>query len=475
MGTEKSLAAQTNWAVAVVATALMLAPRAARPDIVCAGDYPNHLQGVATDDAGNICWSFTTVLVKTDASGTLLASVTVPSHYGDLTWRDHKIYVAVNYGKFNEEPGQADSWVRVHDDTSLALLEEYALPEVVHGAGGMEWHDGRFFVVGGLPPGHTVNYVYEYTSSFVFVRRHEIASGYTTMGIQTVCRDRAGIWWFGCYGSPAVILAADENFKLLVACSMQGAYGLARTPEAGVLLAAKSLTAAGRYGGAVAPLAMPRFSLPYEEGDSASSAAIRVYTSATHNLNWMTVHTNEVGLCWNWPDTASRASLEVAGMHSSFATNFSGAVTGYLYRAVVADAPVRDDVLSLTLIFYDGKGRAVITNSAELAVLAAVFGNSRVVPGAEWSRVSGSAVIAYDGTWPELAGGAVPAALNIAKKGEPQVAHALRGVSGFFARDLRGGGWGYGDFDLRLVYEGSDRFLSAAVRRVFQTMTVSVE
>jgi hypothetical protein len=78
----------------------------------------------------------------------------------------------------------------------------------------MEWHDGRFFIVGGLPLGHAANYVYEYTETFALVRRHVIESGYTTMGIQTACRSRDGLWWFGCYGKPAVTLCTDDTFKL---------------------------------------------------------------------------------------------------------------------------------------------------------------------------------------------------------------------------------------------------------------------
>jgi hypothetical protein len=35
------------------------------------------------------------------------------------------------------------------------------VPEVFHGAGGTGYHDGRFVVIGGLPPGVEENYVYE--------------------------------------------------------------------------------------------------------------------------------------------------------------------------------------------------------------------------------------------------------------------------------------------------------------------------
>lgn len=206
----------------------------------CPGDYPRHLQGIAVDDGGNIYWSFTTVLVKTDAQGRQVGRVEVPSHYGDLTWHDGKVYVAVNLGKFNQEPGAAQSWVYVHDAASLALLAKHAVPEVVHGAGGMEWHDGRFFVVGGLTATRTENDVYEYTEAFAFVRRHVIASGQTLMGIQTVCRGRDGAWWFGCYGKPAVTLCTDDAFALRGIYVFDSSVGIARTESDGVLLIGKN-------------------------------------------------------------------------------------------------------------------------------------------------------------------------------------------------------------------------------------------
>jgi|GEM_PF-949714 len=204
--------------------------------VECPGDFAGHLQGLAADDRGNIFWSFTTVLVKTDAKGQEMRRVEVPTHYGDLTCHGGRVYVAVNHGKFNEEPGAAQSWVYVHDAESLAFIERHAVPDAVHGAGGMEWHDGRFFIVGGLPPTHAENYVYEYTETFAFVRRHVIKSGYTLMGIQTVCRGRDGLWWFGCYGKPTVTLCTDDNFALRGIYTFNSSYGIVRTETSAAFL-----------------------------------------------------------------------------------------------------------------------------------------------------------------------------------------------------------------------------------------------
>jgi len=202
----------------------------AQERIDCPGEYGGHLQGVVTDCADGkptaIFWSFTVALVKTDIKGQLLKAIDVPTHHGDLASCDGKVYAAVNLKLFNEEPGKADSWVYVYDANDLRLLAQYAVPEVVHGAGGMEYHNGHFYVVGGLPIGYTENYVYEYDATFKFVQRHVINSGYTEKGIQTAAFFN-GAWWFGCYGKPNVLLKTDESFRFLGKYDQEWALGIA--------------------------------------------------------------------------------------------------------------------------------------------------------------------------------------------------------------------------------------------------------
>ena len=180
--------------------------------VTCEGSYRQHLQGVCTNDRDAIYWSWTDVLVKTDAKGHVLQQLKVASHHGDLCYHDGRVYVAVNLGKFNEAPGKADSWVYVYDADTLAEVAKYPVPEVVHGAGGMAFHKGEFYIIGGLPADIAENYVYEYDAAFKFQQRHVIASGHTDKGIQTVTFAE-GAWWLGRYGKPAVLLRADENFK----------------------------------------------------------------------------------------------------------------------------------------------------------------------------------------------------------------------------------------------------------------------
>ncbi|MCB1085407.1 MAG: hypothetical protein KDM63_00055 [Verrucomicrobiae bacterium] len=67
-------------------------------------------------------------------------------HHGDLCFHGGKIFVAVNLGKFNDPKGNADSWVYVYDAANLKELAKHPVPEVFHGAGGMDARDGHFFV-----------------------------------------------------------------------------------------------------------------------------------------------------------------------------------------------------------------------------------------------------------------------------------------------------------------------------------------
>lgn len=213
-------------------------PNAEQPfrAIRCEGAYSGHLQGVCTDGQHGIYWSFTDVLVKTDDEGRIVKRVGVASHHGDLCHRDGRIYVAVNLGEFNKPAGHADSWVYVYDADTLAEIARHAVPQVVHGAGGIALGGGRFLVVGGLPGGINENYLYEYDASLVFKNRHVLASGHTLMGIQTA-EFADGQWWFGCYGVPKVLLRADDSCRLSGRWTFDASLGIVGLGEGRFLIA----------------------------------------------------------------------------------------------------------------------------------------------------------------------------------------------------------------------------------------------
>lgn len=219
-------------------------------EIICEGQYPQHLQGVAGNGVDTLYWSFTTVLVKTDFEGEVLARVEVPTHHGDLCLAGDRLYVAWS-DTFNA-PG-ADSKVYVYGADDLSLLAVVPVPEVTFGAGGLDHREGHFFIIGGLPKGYEENYVYEYDAKLRFVRRHVIRSGYTRLGIQTACFAH-GSWWFGCYGGK--LLTTDESFKLLGKYDLDFGVGVVGLPD-GKLLRGMTSREDGRWKGAAAVAPMP--------------------------------------------------------------------------------------------------------------------------------------------------------------------------------------------------------------------------
>ena len=190
---------------------LAAASAAALPDsIECEGAYNGHLQGVATDGK-SVYWSFTHAVVRTDLSGKMLASVEAPRHQGDLCVKGGVVYVAVNRGRFNQE-NAAVSEVMSYDAQTLRHLKTWKL-DVPHGAGGMTCAGDRFYVVGGLPATIERNYVYEYDEDFRLVRRHELATGFTLMGIQTAAFEDGRFLFgiYGCTGNPSGVLTAPPD------------------------------------------------------------------------------------------------------------------------------------------------------------------------------------------------------------------------------------------------------------------------
>lgn len=236
------------------AGALKLTPAPGRNYVQTADFDAGHLQGIATNGIDAIFWSFTDKLVKTDTAGNTLYAVDVIDHHGDLTYAvtstgQRSVFVAVN-DRESPNPGQFNvlhpnnpprQWIYEYDADNLALKNQYSVKEVLYGAGGVAFHDGKFLVVGGQPGSETKNYVYEYDQSFQFVKMYALETGNTDRGIQTA-EFGAGHWWFGTYlvqDGVRQLLKFDQSLPLdqFEQFSFSASYGIAALENGQFLIA----------------------------------------------------------------------------------------------------------------------------------------------------------------------------------------------------------------------------------------------
>ena len=92
----------------------------------------------------------------------------------------------------------------------------------------MTWKGDRFYIIGGLPLKHEKNYVYEYTPGFKLVKRHDLETGFTWMGIQTAAYED-NTFYFGIYGSkgaPSGVLACPEDLSSYKRYTCGGSVGI---------------------------------------------------------------------------------------------------------------------------------------------------------------------------------------------------------------------------------------------------------
>lgn len=254
-----ALSSLTGAAVVALSAEIYLGKDAMASDLVLGfkpitlnGYYSGHLQGFCTNQRDSVYWSMTTSLVKTGIDGVPLKSVAVPNHHGDCCYLDGKIYVAVNLGRFNNAKKLADSWIYVYDAEDLSLLSKHEVNQVVYGAGGMAYGDGKFLVVGGLPVGFNENYLYEYDRNFKFIREVKLPSGYTFLGVQTVAYS-ADHWWLGCYGYPEMTLKVSKDFTKIQKFAFDSSLGIEQLNAGTYLVADGSCSKSQGCMGAIRP------------------------------------------------------------------------------------------------------------------------------------------------------------------------------------------------------------------------------
>lgn len=198
----------------------------------------------------------------------------------------------------------------------------------------------------------------------------------------------------------------------------------------------------------------------------AYSEAVLVQTSPCINRHWSTIFTNEVQLQWNWNTAATHAELDIRGMNASFATNFTGITSNYLWRAFTGSAPEREDAYTLTLRFYNSSDALVGAMTSQLAVVAGAFEKAVVDPGPaekNWTTVRDNAVIPYDAGWAAATADATSSRLVIRKVGGVSQTNALADAAGYYGWKLKNGEWGCGTFNLALTFPGTEGEWDATV------------
>ena len=189
-------------------------------EVWCEGEYGAHLQGVAGDHEKALFWSFTLTLVKTDLQGRVQAKAKTVYHLGDLTYNDGKVYAAACTSW--DRPSN-NSKIYVYNADDLKLTEMKPVPEVTYGAGGIEYHDDRFYIVGGADPKAEDNRVYVYDHDFHHVATQVVPTGHTELGVQAITH-HGGVFWLACYGN--MLFKLDDSLTITGKYPLDFGYGL---------------------------------------------------------------------------------------------------------------------------------------------------------------------------------------------------------------------------------------------------------
>jgi len=93
------------------------------------------------------------------------------------------------------------------------------------------------------------------------------------------------------------------------------------------------------------------------------------------SVHWATAFTNGVHLAWDWKDGVTHhVKLDIVGTGGSFATNFTGITSNYLWRVFDSEVPVSEDVYTLMLTVYTNGDGVAEVKTASLAVVTGAFG-----------------------------------------------------------------------------------------------------
>jgi hypothetical protein len=183
----------------------------------------------------------------------------------------------------------------------------------------------------------------------------------------------------------------------------------------------------------------------------AESARTRVMlVPEGDDRHWETVHGNEVALPLVWPQGATAAELTVAGMYGSLTTNLLPGLDVWVWQPPLT----KEDLYELTLSFVG----ATNVLAARLAVTRGAFGPLAVDTGDDagrWCTLRGGGVlIPWDIAWMNPAPDAAEAELSITSAARS--ASLSAGAGGWFGLALARDRWGYGAFEVSLVFPGAE-------------------
>ncbi len=192
----------------------------------CEGEYPQHLQGFASDSEA-VYWSFTNVLVKTDRTGKIIKKIDVPSHHGDCCVLDGKLYIATHLGWPSK--GRT-SWIYVYNCADLSFITRVAIPEFDYrGVDGITFHDGYFYVCIGKDPDDPTpfNLILKTDKEFKIIQKIEVP-GKTTYGVQAFTWAN-GSFWLGTYSNLGTI-QCDADLKVVAQHKIDASTGIYELP-----------------------------------------------------------------------------------------------------------------------------------------------------------------------------------------------------------------------------------------------------
>lgn len=217
-------------------------------NVACDGIYPLHLQGVDMNEKGEYFWSYTSTIVKTDAQGKVLKSITVADHHGDVVCWNGKIYVTAaiihNYNK-----GAEKTHMCIYNQDDLTMVDKFIIPGA-NGFDGITRTPNGFLIAAEPQPviDATQSDLIEFDNNFNIIARHTVITPPVYWGAQNLTRYGDG-YLASYYGD--LVYKLDKNFNVVDIYKCRAAYGLIGNYNKGIATAFHTIEDRPRYAAAL--------------------------------------------------------------------------------------------------------------------------------------------------------------------------------------------------------------------------------